>query len=304
MESLEAVILGTIFRNPENGYSVLSVRAGRNECAVVGALPELNPGEQAVFTGSWVEHPSYGRQFKCASCEVRLPTTLLGIERYLAGGAVRGVGPSTARLIVEHFGEETMAILADYPHRLTEIPGIGPKRARMIAESFAEQQGTRQAIIFLQSYGIPAPLAVKISQHYGDRTREVVQRNPYQLCDDLEEKTGAQMIRQVTDAPIVSISAKYGSGMDELAKIVKDMFFSGDVLYNDEIVITNARQKAAIRDALESMKMVRKSIDDKMPEDFLSIDLTAAYQQLGLVTGESVQDDVADRIFSDFCVGK
>ena len=121
---------------------------------------------------------------------------------------------------------------------------------------------------------------------------------------DLEEKTGAQMIRQVTDAPIVSISAKYGSGMDELAKIVKDMFFSGDVLYNDEIVITNARQKAAIRDALESMKMVRKSIDDKMPEDFLSIDLTAAYQQLGLVTGESVQDDVADRIFSDFCVGK
>ena len=186
MESLEAVILGTIFRNPENGYSVLSVRAGRNECAVVGALPELNPGEQAVFTGSWVEHPSYGRQFKCASWEVRLPTTLLGIERYLAGGAVRGVGPSTAKLIVEHFGEETMAILADYPHRLTEIPGIGPKRARMIAESFAEQQGTRQAIIFLQSYGIPAPLAVKISQHYGDRTREVVQRNPYQLCDDLE----------------------------------------------------------------------------------------------------------------------
>ena len=92
--------------------------------------------------------------------------------------------------------------------------------------------------------------------------------------------------------------------MDELAKIIKDMFFSGDVLYNDEIVITNARQKAAIRDALESMKMVRKSIDDKMPEDFLSIDLIAAYQQLGLVTGESVQDDVADRIFSDFCVGK
>ena len=194
MESLEAVILGTIFRNPENGYSVLSVRAGRNECAVVGALPELNPGEQAVFTGSWVEHPSYGRQFKCASCEVRLPTTLLGIERYLAGGAVRGVGPSTAKLIVEHFGEETMAILADYPHRLTEIPGIGPKRARMIAESFAEQQGTRQAIIFLQSYGIPAPLAVKISQHYGDRTREVVQRNPYQLCDDLEEKTGVPTV--------------------------------------------------------------------------------------------------------------
>ncbi len=186
MEKLEASILGTVFRNPENGYSVLSVRSGRSECTVVGSLPELNPGEQAVFSGEWTEHKSYGRQFKCVSCEILTPTTLLGIERYLAGGSVRGIGPSTAALITAHFGEETLEVLAEHPERLTEIPGIGRKRAEMIAESFAARQGARQAIIFLQSYGVPAALAVRISEFYGERTRDVVLEDPYRLCDDLE----------------------------------------------------------------------------------------------------------------------
>ena len=186
MEKLEASIIGTVFRNAENGYSVLSVRSGRSEYTVVGSLPELNPGEQAVFSGEWMEHKSYGRQFKCVSCEIQMPTTLLGIERYLASGAIRGIGPSTAALIVAHFGEETMSVLAEHPERLAEISGIGPKRASMIAESFAAQQGARQAIIFLQSYGVPAPLAIRISQFYGDRTPEVVRQDPYRLCDDLE----------------------------------------------------------------------------------------------------------------------
>ena len=186
MEKLEASVVGTIFRNPENGYSVLTVRAGRGEQTVIGALPELNPGEQAVFTGEWVEHKSYGRQFRCVSCEIQMPTTLLGIERYLASGAIRGVGPSTARQIVSSFGEETMEVLADHPERLTELSGIGPKRAAMIAESFAGQQDLRQTMIFLQSYGVSAPLAIKISRHYGEAARDIIRTDPYRLCDDLE----------------------------------------------------------------------------------------------------------------------
>jgi len=186
MEQLEASVLGTVFRNAENGYTVLSVRSGRNEFTVVGALPELSPGEQAVFTGEWVDHKSYGRQFKCQSCQIQAPTTLLGIERYLASGIIRGVGPSTARLIVEAFGEDTMAVLSEHPERLAKVKGIGKKRAELIGESFAEQYGTRQAIIFLQSYGIPSGLAVRIAQFYGPRTADVVRTNPYQLCDDLD----------------------------------------------------------------------------------------------------------------------
>ena len=186
MEQLEAGILGTVFRNDENGWSVITVRAGRNEVTVVGTLPELSPGEQAVFTGEWIEHKTYGRQFKCSSCELRVPTTLLGIERYLAGGLIRGVGPATALLIVRHFGEETLTVLSEHPDRLTEIPGIGRKRSAMIAESFREQQSVRQSMIFLQSYGIPATLAIKISKYYGDQTPDIIRRDPYRLCDDID----------------------------------------------------------------------------------------------------------------------
>ena len=186
MERLEAGILGTVFRNEENGWTVLTVRAGRSEVTVVGTLPELSPGEQAVFTGEWVEHKNYGRQFKCASCEVQMPTTLLGIERYLGSGLIRGIGPATAVLIVRQFEEETLEILSEHPERLTEIPGIGEKRMAMISESFREHQGARRAMIFLQSYGVPAALAVKIGKYYGDRTPEIIREDPYRLCDDLE----------------------------------------------------------------------------------------------------------------------
>ena len=186
MDQLEATILGTVFRNPENGYSVVTVRSGRSEVTVVGALPELSPGEQAVFSGDWTEHRTYGRQFRCSACELKVPTTLLGIERYLGSGLIRGVGPSTATLIVAAFGEETMAVLSEHPERLSEVRGIGKKRAAMIAESFQEQQGARRAMIFLQSYGIAPALAVKISRHYGDRTPEIIRENPYRLCEELE----------------------------------------------------------------------------------------------------------------------
>ena len=186
MDQLEATILGTVYRNPENGYSVLSVRSGRSEVTVVGSLPELSPGEQAVFSGEWTEHRTYGRQFRCTVCELRVPTTLLGIERYLGSGLIRGVGPSTASLIVAAFGEETLTVLSEHPERLSEIRGIGKKRAAMIAESFIEQQGARRALVFLQSYGIPPALAVRISRFYGDRTPEVIREDPYRLCDDLE----------------------------------------------------------------------------------------------------------------------
>ena len=186
MERLEAGVLGTIFRNEENGYSVVSIRVGRQEATATGVLPELAPGEQVLLGGEWVEHKSYGRQFKVASCQVQTPTTLLGIERYLASGIIRGIGPSTARLIVECFGEETLAVLSEHPERLTRVSGIGAKRAAMIAESFAEQQETRRALIFLQAYGVPATLAMKISKRYGDRAQELIRANPYRLCDDLE----------------------------------------------------------------------------------------------------------------------
>ncbi|MBE5803287.1 MAG: ATP-dependent RecD-like DNA helicase [Clostridiales bacterium] len=186
MEQVEASVLGTIYRNDENGYSVLMARMGRSEITIVGVLPELTAGEQAVFTGEWVEHPQYGRQLKCTACQLQKPTTLLGIERYLGSGLIHGVGPSTAKLIVRHFGEETLTVLSEHPERLQEVPKMGKKRWIQIAESFREQQQAREAMIFLQSYGIPPNLSVKISRLYGERTPDVIRANPYRLCEDLD----------------------------------------------------------------------------------------------------------------------
>lgn len=186
MEQVEASVLGTVYRNDENGYTVLMARMGRSEITIVGVLPELTAGEQGVFTGEWVEHPQYGRQLKCTGCTLQKPTTLLGIERYLGSGLIHGVGPSTAKLIVRHFGEETLTILSEHPERLQEVPKMGKKRWIQIAESYREQQQAREAMIFLQSYGIPANLSVKISRLYGERTPDVIRANPYRLCEDLD----------------------------------------------------------------------------------------------------------------------
>ena len=185
-EQLEAVIEETIFRNEENGYSVVQAKAGRESVTVVGTLPALAPGEQVLLSGSWTAHPQYGKQWKATACEIRKPTTLLGIERYLGSGLIRGVGPSTARLLVQAFGKNTLDVLSEYPERLTEVPGIGKKRAAQLAESFREQYAAREAMVFLQSYGVSPSLAVKISKAYGADAQRKIRENPYRLIDDID----------------------------------------------------------------------------------------------------------------------
>ena len=186
MEHLEAIVQGTVFRNEENGWSVLTVKVGRRDETVVGSLPELGSGEQVTFSGEWTEHRNYGRQFRCQGFEIHPPTTLLGIERYLRSGLIKGVGPTTAARIVKTFGEETLDVLSEHPERLVEVPGIGRKTMLLIAESFLQNQASRQALVFLQSYGISPSLAEKISKRYGLRTQEIVQSDPYRLCEEID----------------------------------------------------------------------------------------------------------------------
>ncbi len=185
MEKIDAIVEETTFRNEENGYSVLQVRVGRTRCAAVGVLPMLGTGEQICLQGDWIEHPQYGRQIKVASYEIIKPTTLVGIERYLASGLVAGVGPSTAKKLVEFFGRETLDVLQFNPDRVSEVPGIGKKRAELITASFAEQVQMREAMVFLQGYGVTPALAVKIFKIYGDRVQVVLQQNPFRLVEDV-----------------------------------------------------------------------------------------------------------------------
>ena len=186
MPRVEGVVEEIVFRNDQNGFSVLSVKSGRERFAAVGSLAFVAAGERVILEGDWVEHPEYGRQLKIASCENVEPETVSGIERYLGSGLIRGVGPVTAKLIVKHFGEDALAILDEDPGRLGEISGIGPKRARMIAQSYQEQRAARQALVFLQGYGITPALSMKIYKAFGDRTQAVVRANPYQLVERVE----------------------------------------------------------------------------------------------------------------------
>ncbi|MBR5225557.1 MAG: ATP-dependent RecD-like DNA helicase [Clostridia bacterium] len=186
MELIEAFADETLFRNDENGYTVLSVRSGKTRVSAVGIMPPINSGEKLKITGEWVEHPVYGKQIKVQSMEIEQPTTISGIEKYLSSGMIRGVGPATAKLLIKHFGEATLDILFARPDRLLEVPGIGAKRAQMIQESYAEQAQQREAMIFLQSYGVTPALSVKIFKRYGENVKQVIKQNPYRLVEDVE----------------------------------------------------------------------------------------------------------------------
>ncbi len=186
------------FYNPENGYTVLRLNpdsrsmlpykyaSGRDALiTVIGNLPEVNPGEWLRLTGAWGVHPQHGRQFQAERCEQSLPATADGIRRYLGSGLVRGVGKVMAERIVNRFGIDTLEIIDNHPERLREVLGIGGKRVESIAKAWEEQRAIREVMVFLQSHGVTAGLAVKIYKKYGDQALEVVQNTPYRMVKDI-----------------------------------------------------------------------------------------------------------------------
>ena len=149
MEELEGIVEEIIFRNDDNGYAVVSLRAGKEEQTVVGTLPFIKQGERVRVLGTYINHPTFGRQMKASSYETIIPTKAEEIERYLASGLIKGIGEMTAKAIVETFGDETLEVLAKDPGRLREVDGIGPKRAAVIAENYASQLETRETMQLL-----------------------------------------------------------------------------------------------------------------------------------------------------------
>ena len=177
-----------IYRNSENGYTVLSLRTDTEDgyMTLCGALPLASPGEQLRAEGSLKYHPKYGQQFAVTCAETLAPSTQLAIENYLSGGTIRGIGPATARLIVEHFGMDTLRIMEREPERLLEVSGIGRKKLEMISQSFNENRSMRDILMSLAPYGITVNQAYRMYKTYGDLALAKVQENPYQLIDDID----------------------------------------------------------------------------------------------------------------------
>jgi len=186
-DQLQGSVERITYYNEENGYSVVRLNAeGRSDLVtVVGNLPEVQPGESLRLEGRWTTHPQYGRQFEAEWCKQVLPATVEGIKAYLGSGMIKGVGPVTAKRIVERFGVDTLHILDEDPEQLREAPGVGPKRATAVAEAWEEQKQIREVMMFLQSHGVSTNLAVKIYKTYGDDALGVVQEDPYRLARDI-----------------------------------------------------------------------------------------------------------------------
>lgn len=185
MESLEGYVDHIIFRNQDNGYTVLIVSAGQDEITCVGSLACVNEGERIAAQGQYISHATYGEQFKIESYEIKTPEDEESIERYLGSGAIKGVGTSLAARIVRRFHDDTFRIIEEEPERLAEIKGISERKAREIADQVYEKRDMRKAMIFLQKYGITTSLSVKIYQQYGAEIYRVIQENPYRLADDI-----------------------------------------------------------------------------------------------------------------------
>lgn len=186
LEKLTGYIEHIIYRNADNGYTVLNLVSGEEEITCVGIFSAAAEGENIEASGEYTEHPTYGKQFKVESFEEKAPEDEEAIERYLGSGAIKGIGLAMAARIVRRFKEDTFRIIEEEPERLAEIKGISQRKAMEIADQVNEKRDLRQAMIFLQQYGITMNLAVKVYQAYGQEVYGIIRENPYRLADDIE----------------------------------------------------------------------------------------------------------------------
>ena len=185
MEQITGYVDHIIYRKAENGYTVFVLISDEDEITCVGNLGQIDQGDYLQIEGEEVSHAIYGSQIKVKSYRIVPPTDADSMERYLGSGAIKGVGPALAKRIVKKFGEDTFRIIEEEPERLIEIKGISERIARQISEQMDEKKGMREAMIFLQQYGISNALAVKIYDTYGMKLYQVMKENPYQLAEDI-----------------------------------------------------------------------------------------------------------------------
>lgn len=181
---LNGSVESIIYRNDSNGYTVLTLSCEDGDTVAVGIMPDVAEGEELRVVGIWKTHQSYGEQFAVEAFERTMPTGSASILKYLSSGAVKGVGPATARRIVETFGENSLEIIENEPHRLTAIKGISKDKAEKISKELKKVFGMREVIIFLEKYHIPPRFSVKVWKELGSNAIQTIQDNPYVLCSE------------------------------------------------------------------------------------------------------------------------
>lgn len=185
MATVEGFVEKIKYRNEDNGYTVLSLNSAGDEYILVGTFAYISEGELVEARGTMTEHPVYGDQLAVETYEIKAPHDALSMERYLGSGAIKGIGAALAARIVRRFKADTFRIMEEEPERLAEVKGVSEKMAMAIGEQMEEKRDMRQAMMFLQEYGISMNLARKIYQEYGPRLYGIIRENPYRLADDI-----------------------------------------------------------------------------------------------------------------------
>ncbi|KMT23383.1 ATP-dependent RecD-like DNA helicase [Clostridium cylindrosporum] len=188
MVEVDGIVTSIVYKNDDNGYTVAKIKCEQDmeNYSIVGYMHYLSEGQRVHIKGEWTYHKSFGKQIKVDSFEEILPTTLEGVEKYLASGLINGIGPVTAKKIIKAFGEKALDIIEMNPERLTEVEGIGSRKAKKIGESLKEQRELKEIMIFLQSHGITPSYGIKIFKKYGAASITVLRENPYSLCEDIQ----------------------------------------------------------------------------------------------------------------------
>ncbi len=232
MPSLEGSVESIVFRNEDNHYTVARFRpndSGRlfrdDLTTIVGMLPGVHVGELLSVEGEWEKDPKYGRQLHITSFTQRLPASIEGITRYLGSGLIKGVGPKKAQRIVEHFGEQTLAIIEQQPERLSEVKGISAKDREQIEKSWAEQSEIKELHLFLQSHDVSMNLATRIYKQFGQESIKVVRENPYKLAQD---------VHGIGFRTADEIAVKLGLPLDSIERIVTGLKYVLTQAANDD----------------------------------------------------------------------
>ena len=263
-EKVTGYIDHVIFRNEENGYTVLVIKisGSEEELTCVGTFPDITQGVTIEAEGQFSQHHMYGKQFQIQSYVEKMPEDTLAMERYLGSGAIKGVGAALAARIVKYFGDDTLRIVEEEPERLAEVKGISEKKAREIASQVTEKADMRKAMMFLQKYGISLNLGAKIYQKYGQSVYSVLQENPYRLADDI---TGVGF--KIAD----TIASRIGIHADSDYRIRSGMLYTllqasadGHVYLPKEELFTRAMQLLQVDVSYMEKHLMDMAIDRKL----------------------------------------
>lgn len=261
-DTIEGYVEHIIFRNEDNGYTVLNLMSEGSEVTCVGIFEYVSEGELLELHGTYVEHATYGQQLKVDSYETKIPEDTIAMERYLGSGAIKGIGAALAARIVRRFGEDTMRILDEEPERLAEVKGISEAKAREIAQQVAEKSEMRSAMMFLQQYGISVALGVKIYGKYGSRVYSVLRENPYRLAEDIQG-IGFRIADE--------IAGRIGIHTDSDYRIKSGLFYAlflaageGHVYLPEEVLLSRASEILGVEASFMEKHVMDLAMDRKV----------------------------------------